>query len=181
LDLVYYYSEDIVNVTYTLMLTVIQLMENKDIRLFRPIELFGSKNTEEIRKPFFDVGEFLPSVDKGYQEIARICLSSSTGDVISIRAKKAKNGYDVEVVNEYETEFIEYEKKYELIPTQGEIFNVIRDMNTESDSQYYWIQIVEMNELKTINEITDFIYIDSNIYPDLNELLIHFFKQNEYK
>ena len=54
-------------------------------------------------------------------------------------------------------------------------------MNTQRDSQYFWIEIVEMNELKTIDEITNFIYIDSNIYPDLNELLIDFFQQNEYK
>ncbi|MDB4286400.1 hypothetical protein N9933_03785 [bacterium] len=155
-------------------------MENEDIKLFRPKDLFGKENTNKIRKPFFDVGEFLKSVDSGYQEIARICLSSSTGDVISIRAKKAKNGYRIEVVDEYETEFVGYKKKYALIPTQDEIFNVVRDMNTESDSQYYWIQIVEMNELKTLDEITDFIYIDSNIYPYLNELLIEFFRQNEY-
>ena len=156
-------------------------MENKDIKSFRPNHLFGNKNTEKIRNPFFDVGEFLPSVDSGYQEIARICLSSTTGDVISIRAKKTKNGYRVEVLDEYETEFIEYEKKYELIPTQGEIFNVIRDMNTESRAQYYWIQIVEMNELKTLDAIADFICIDSNIYPDLNNLLIGFFKENGYE
>ena len=156
-------------------------MENTDIKLFRPNELFGNMNTEKIRKPLIDVGEFLPASNKCFQEIARICLSSSTGDVISIIAKKAGNGYDIEVVDEYETECIEYEKKYELIPTQGEIFNVIRDMNTQRDSQYFWIEIVEMNELKTIDEITNFIYIDSNIYPDLNELLIDFFQQNEYK
>ena len=156
-------------------------MKNKDIRLFRPIELFGSKNTEEIRKPYFDVGEFLPSADEGYQEIARICLASTTGDVVSIRAKKTKNSHDIEVVDEYQTEIIGYEKKYDLIPTQGEIFNVIHDINFEGNAQNYWIQIVEMNELKTIDEIIDFISIDSNIYPDLNELLIDFFKENEYQ
>jgi hypothetical protein len=156
-------------------------MEKEDIRLFRPKELFGKMNTEKIRKPFFDVGEFLPSEEKGYKEIARVCLYSSTGDIISIRAKKNKNGYEVEVVDEYENEFIGYEKNYELIPRQGEIFDVIRDMNTESDSQYYWIQIVEMNELSTIDEISDFMYIDSIIYPDLNELLIEFFKHNGFK
>jgi hypothetical protein len=156
-------------------------MEKKNILFFRPKDLFGNMNTKKIRKPFYDVGEFLPSFNKGSQEIARICLSSSTGDVISIRAKKNKNGYQIEVVDEYETEFIEYKKMYELIPTQGDIFDVIRDMNTESDSQYYWIQIVEMNGLKTIDEITNFIHIDSNIYPDLNELLIDFFIQNGYE
>ena len=156
-------------------------MENIDIKLFRPKELFGNMNTEKIRKPFIDVGEFLPPSNKGYQEIARISLSSSTGDVISIRAKKTKNDYKIEVVDEYETEFIGYKRKYKEIPTQGEMFNVFRDLNTESDSNYYWIEIVEMNELKTIDEITNFIYIDSNIYPDLNELLIEFFKQNGYQ
>jgi hypothetical protein len=67
-------------------------MEKKNILFFRPKDLFGNMNTKKIRKPFYDVGEFLPSFNKGSQEIARICLSSSTGDVISIRAKKNKNG-----------------------------------------------------------------------------------------
>ena len=38
-----------------------------------------------------------------------------------------------------------------------------------------------MNELKTIDEITNFIYIDSIPYPDLNELLIGFFKEFGYQ
>ncbi len=156
-------------------------MEKIDIKLFRPKTLLGNTNTEKIRKPFIDVGEFLPSLKNGYQEIARICLSSSTGDVFSIRAIKNKNGYEIEVVDEYETEFMGYKRKYKEIPTQGDIINVILDLNSERDSNYYWIEIVEINQLKTIDEITNFIYIDSNIYPDLNELLIEFFKQNEYE
>ena len=165
---------------YTRVFAMLQFMENQNLKLFRPQELFGARNTQKMRTPYFDVGEFLPITDHNQLEIARICLASSTGDVISIRAKKTEVGYQIKVIDEYETEFIDYQEIYTTIPTQGEIFNIIRDMNTESDSQYYWIQIVEMNELKTLNEITDFIYIDSNLYPNLNDLLIEFFSNNGY-
>ena len=165
---------------YTRVFAMLQFMENQNLKLFRPQELFGARNTQKMRTPYFDVGEFLPITDHNQLEIARICLASSTGDVISIRAQKTEAGYQIKVVDEYEAEFIDYQEMYTTIPTQGEIFNIIRDMNTESDSQYYWIQIVEMNELKTLNEITDFIYIDSNLYPNLNDLLIEFFSNNGY-
>lgn len=155
-------------------------MQYKDIKLIRPKELFGNKSTENLRNPNYDIGEFLPPLNKGYQEIARICLSSTLGDVIRIMAKKNKNNYQIKVVDEYETKFIEYKKVFNEIPTQGDIFNIIRDLNTEKNSNYYWIDIIEMNELKSINEIKDFMYIGSNIYPNLNELLIDFFKDNGY-
>ena len=118
-------------------LTVIQTMEKKDKKLFRPKGLFDGGNTEKVRMPIYDVGEFLPSFKKGCQEIARICLSSVTGDVISIRAKKNKKGYEIEVVDEYETEFIGYKKRFNEIPSQGDIFHAIRDFNIQSDSNNY--------------------------------------------
>ncbi len=146
-----------------------------------PAILYGSSQTTETRRPYFDVGEHLPRISAGYFEIARISLASSTGDVISIRAKINKNSIRIKVVDEYDTNFIEYKSVYNNIPTQGEIFDVIRDMNNERQSQYYWIQIVEMHELKSLNEITDFIFIDSLIYPNLNELLVEFFKNYGYE
>jgi hypothetical protein len=152
----------------------------RNIETYRPLNLFSKNNTDKTRSRIVDVGEFLPDETDGFIEIARICLSSSTGDIISIRVKQSGSEYEMDVVDEYETIFLDYQKTFQTIPTQEEVFSVIRDMHTELKSNYYWLEIVQMNELTTIKEITDFIYIDSNVYPELNTLLVEFFKENGY-
>jgi hypothetical protein len=156
-------------------------MNIDDLRNFKPNGFLGSSNTEGIRRPFFDVGEHLPKAQRGFQEIARISLSSSTGDVISIRAKINKKSIRISVIDEYDTKFLDYKSSYKSIPTQGEIFDVIRDMNNEPNSQYYWVEIVEMLELKSLKEIANYMVIDSLVYPNLNDLLMDFFRQYDYK
>ncbi len=88
---------------------------------FRPVVIHNVSNSQETRRPYFDVGEHLPRISAGYFEIARISLAYSTGDVISIRAKINKNSIRIKVVDEYDTNFIEYKSVYNNIPTQGEI------------------------------------------------------------
>lgn len=154
-------------------------MEKHDIKSFRPENLFGTRNTEGIvrnQQPFY-VGA-LPKLRRGQIEIARISLSTTLGDVISIRARGTAKGYKISVVDEYEFEYFDYKSDYSSIPTQEEIFNVIRDMNFDDDrmgNSLYgnWIMLV-IDENKTIAGITDYILFDSHIYPDLNELLKDF-------
>ena len=57
-------------------------MNIEDLRNFKPTGFLGSSNTKEIRRPFFDVGEHLPKAQRGFQEIVRISLRSSTGSDI---------------------------------------------------------------------------------------------------
>ena len=85
------------------------------------------------------------------------------------------------MIDEYDTKFLDYKSSYKSIPTQGEIFDVIRDMNNEPNSQYYWVEIVEMLELKSLKEIANYMVIDSLVYPNLNDLLMDFFRQYSYK
>jgi hypothetical protein len=59
----------------------------------------------QLRSPTYDVGEHLPELDPGEVEIARVVLQSTTGDVISIRARRAADHISYRVVDEYETEF----------------------------------------------------------------------------
>lgn len=153
----------------------------RNIETYRPVNLFSENNTDKTRGPIVDVGESLYIEADGFLEIARICVSSFLGDITSVRIRQIDSGYEVDVVDEYETIFLDYQKTFQTIPTQGEVFSVIRDMNTEPDSNFYWLEIVQMNELTTIKEITDFIYIDSNVYPELNILLVEFFEENGYQ
>jgi hypothetical protein len=55
--------------------------------------------------PSFLGGEFLPGYRFGEVEIARICLQSTTSDVISIRARPLSEGIAYRVEDEYETVF----------------------------------------------------------------------------
>jgi hypothetical protein len=50
-------------------------------------------------------GEYLPEMDEGEVEIARGAIASTTGDVQSVRARRAPGGIRVQVVDEYENEF----------------------------------------------------------------------------
>ena len=56
--------------------------------------------------PSFMGGEYLPSYQPGEVEIARICLQSTTSDVITLRARPVPNGIAYRVEDEYEGEFV---------------------------------------------------------------------------
>jgi hypothetical protein len=56
--------------------------------------------------PAFMGGEYLPDYRPGEVEIARIELESTTGDVISIRARRVSRGIRYRVVDEYDTNFV---------------------------------------------------------------------------
>ena len=55
--------------------------------------------------PTFMGGEFLPSYVAGEVEIARICLQSTTADVISLRARAVPGGITYRVEDEYDGKF----------------------------------------------------------------------------
>ena len=54
----------------------------QELRNYRPSGLNNQANTKKIRIPYFDVGEHLQEAQRGFQEIARISLQSSTGSDI---------------------------------------------------------------------------------------------------
>ena len=55
--------------------------------------------------PSFMGGEYLPSYLPGETEIARICLQSTTSDVIALRARPVPDGIAYQLVDEYESKF----------------------------------------------------------------------------
>ena len=56
--------------------------------------------------PSFMGGEYLPDLDVGEVEIARICLSSTTADVISLFAAPCNPGISYRIVDEYEEVYL---------------------------------------------------------------------------
>ena len=152
----------------------------EQMRMYRPERLpFGDDSgTDGLRRPYIDVGEFLPDSEQDEIEFARISLASSTGDVDSLRIKREDDLYIVTIIDEYGTVFKEYQDEYLHIPSQGEVFDIISEMCC--DFQPYCLDIIERNELRTIEQIIDFIQIDSNIYPNLNELFEDYLVQKGY-
>ena len=55
--------------------------------------------------PSFMGGEYLPHYLVGEVEIARICLQSTTSDVVSLRARPSPEGICYRVIDEYEGQF----------------------------------------------------------------------------
>lgn len=74
-------------------------------------QLLADEPDDDVRKslgrihPSFMGGEYLPPYFPGEVEIARICLRSTTSDVISLRARPTPEGIAYRVVDEYEAEF----------------------------------------------------------------------------
>jgi hypothetical protein len=153
------------------------------LRDFRPefLKLSIPKATKSIRRPYVDVGEYLPPLEDGQIEFARINLASTTGDVMSLRIKKVKKKFIVNIVDEYETDYVDYKTVYDSIPTQGEVMDIITSMNNDYDSQPYWLAIFEEHEYDSIVQITHFIQFDSNIYLNLNELFVEYLIENGFE
>jgi len=157
---------------------LISIVEMKN---YRPANLFIENTTEKIRRPTVDIGEFLPILTIGIVEVARISLASVTGDVISIRLRKTPKKFAVDIVDEYGSVFVGFKRFYHEIPTQGELFNSIIDLCYESDGESIIWGNINVNELTTIADIKQFFYVDSNIYPKLNELFEEYFREIDFE
>jgi hypothetical protein len=152
-----------------------------ELRNYRPDNLQTHQcQTSGKRRPYIDIGEYLPSFDNDEIEFARINLASTTGDVISLRIRQKKKNYYINIVDEYEARYIRYKRKYDAIPTQGEIIDIITRMIISGERQPYMLAIIEYNEFKTVEEINDFVDFDSSIYPNLSELYIEYLIQKGY-
>ena len=83
--------------------------------------------------PVFMGGEYLPDLNEGGVEIARIELASTTADVISVRATKHKSRIYYSVQDEYSTEF-KVKPGWSKAPlTCSQIINLIE---TTTDTKY---------------------------------------------
>jgi hypothetical protein len=70
-------------------------------------ELPESPRTQLSRiHPSFMGGEYLPDLEVGEVEIARICLRSTTADVISLLAAPCNRGISYRIVDEYEEMYV---------------------------------------------------------------------------
>lgn len=115
--------------------------------------------------PSFMGGEYLPGYLPGEVEIARICLQSTTSDVISLRARPTPSGIAYRIEDEYEGKFtlpitesrlpltlgelVRQFEEGELDELPGNLATGYNDMNAE---------FVERETLRHFTQITSTIY-----------------------
>jgi len=151
-------------------------------------ELLRDEVDEVTRKrmgsihPSFMGGEYLPGYLLGEVEIARICLRSTTADVITVRARPTANGqiaYRVE--DEYEARFkLPFNtSKYPL--TLANLIQLLDD-GTLDDSGFpdggLSLGYNNLNvEYSGHQELRDFTRIESNFYRNLEKHYDHVFNE----
>ena len=114
--------------------------------------------------PAFMGGEYLPDLDNLEVEIARISMASTTGDVISIRARPSGNSIHYRVRDEYESEYTCTPKVSDLPLSFGEMISLIdaTGLIIPVLGRIYW----DSNDRSTEN-LEDFISVSSNFYSGL--------------
>jgi hypothetical protein len=114
--------------------------------------------------------EFLPAYEGDEVEIARMSLCSTTGDVISIRARHESDIISFRIVDEYETEFV-CSPQQSLQPlAMSELIELIDTtrINGESGGGL----VIGLLEEKLYggyepDELADFVTLSSDYYPEL--------------
>jgi len=118
-------------------------------------------------------GEYLPSIDPAEVEIARIAMESTTGDIISIRARHDRGEIRYSVVDEYDTAFkLTVERSTQPLSTRElvELIDHSHSADDEPGKVGLVFPILEANyELADKPEtLGGFISVSSEYYPGLD-------------
>jgi len=128
--------------------------------------------------PSFLGGEYLPGYLPGEVEIARICLQSTTSDVITLRARPVSEGIAYRVEDEYKGEFTL------PIPLSVEpltLAEVIRQFEEGTLKELDWagglaLGYNNMNaEWSDLESLRHFTHISSTLYRQLERHFEHVF------
>ncbi len=131
-------------------------------------QLFTESLDEETRRrwgalhPWDTEGEFLPDLDEGEVEIARIELASVTADVISFRARPHGAGMRYRVVDEYDLDTVLLERNSLEPLTAGELIELI-------DGTGIIDEVLALNFEDAPDEAAGFVTVSSAFYPRLSD------------
>lgn len=120
-------------------------------------------------------GEYLPELLEGQVEIARISLASTTGDQISIRARRLPDAIEYAVVDEYETAYVCTPERSIHPLTLGELIELIDGTEHPDDiasgglvKSHWNFQFDEsMPGYDQIPDVPRFTTVSSAFYPEL--------------
>jgi hypothetical protein len=116
-------------------------------------------------------GEYLPDYLAGEVEIARAALKSTTGDVISLRARREDGLIHYRIVDEYESH-VQYTPTTSEAPlTLGELVKLIDTARNDSMEYVGLTDALRDNNLVAggvdPEDLVDFVTISSPFYPQL--------------
>lgn len=140
---------------------------------YRPANYWSAKEKPlrgshtDIRKACYDVGEHLPELSPGQVEIARIALASTTGDVVSVRARRSKHVIEYSVVDEYETQFTFQPQASEEPLTLKEIIGMIDGLRVEEVGSTFIWEVLENLDDDDRDDASEFLSVHSDFYPGL--------------
>jgi hypothetical protein len=140
--------------------------------------MLKDKLTEEERRlvgrihPLLMGGEYLPDYDSQEVEIARVALQSTTGDVISIRARRGEGVIHYSVVDEYESQFECSPTSSQAPLTLGELISLIDTVKNESMG--YVGLTTTFRDMNLVaggdpDNLVDFVRVSSPFYPQLED------------
>ena len=122
--------------------------------------------------PVWMGGEYLPDVDSGEIEIARIILQSTLMDVISIRAQWRSGRYHYRIVDEYESTFDISRESSSKPLTLGQLIDLLQSSSCP-DSTYpcgmvegFW-EAEREHGMESLEDNVNFTSIESDFYPKL--------------
>lgn len=124
--------------------------------------------------PAFLGGAYLPDGAPSEVEIARIESRSTTGDVMSIRARREGRHIAYRVVDEYEMHWVVPMSSSEAPLTLGEMLELLEGAHPAEDPEWRGLTIAwrERNliERSDARELVEFIRVTSRFYADLEAL-----------
>lgn len=153
-------------------------LEELDAALLRDEATPGTVGRLGRIHPSFMGGEYLPTYLPGEVEIARICLQSTTSDVISLRARPIPKGIAYRIEDEYRGIFTL------PIPTSAQpltLAELVRQFEAGKLKELDWggglaLGYNNMNAEDTdFEELRDFTHISSTQYPQLETHFEHVF------
>lgn len=135
--------------------------------------------TLESIHPAFRGGEYLPDAGPEEVEIARVCLASTTMDVISVRAQRVSRGWRYRIVDEYGGIFhvrpassrqpLRMRRLIRLMDTARKDDQVgITDAYRDANMNVFLEDGEPISELRRrVNDLEDFVTVTSAFYPQL--------------
>ncbi|WP_213684983.1 hypothetical protein [Roseicyclus sp.] len=119
----------------------------------------------EAIHPMFMGGNYLPDMDEGEVEVARIEIASTTGDVTCLFAKKENGIIKFRVVDEYGGDTLNFPTE---VTTDEPM--TLREMTEFFHSAWSLIDVLEMNFDGQLEPALAFFKAKSKFYPEFDEL-----------
>lgn len=119
----------------------------------------------ESLHPMFMGGNYLPDMEDGEIEIARIEISSTTHDVTCLFAKMENGKIQYRIVDEYDGDTLISPKE---ITTDEPM--TLKDMTDFFLGAWSLIEVLEMNFEGDLEPALEFFEAKSKFYPDFDEL-----------